>query len=120
MKTIEIKKSKAMSIRSLIVMCLFAGQAAVLGVTIGLLKNEEIRVRRDIDNLAKQCALVEQHTEVFQSQVAIATNRWSVKSRLAEMKSDLVDIIPAMQEVIIKKSVEPTVAQNHLPPNTPR
>lgn len=70
----------------------FASLLCGAGVGIGMLKNRQIDVQRDMERMRVEINSCEKTAEHYRYKIASNTNRWAIRDRLAQNKSPLQDI----------------------------
>ncbi|MBR1981440.1 MAG: hypothetical protein IKA23_01660 [Akkermansia sp.] len=70
----------------------FAVLVSVGGISYALLKNDQVAVRTEINNLQQEIAARTLNTNQHNAKANAMTNRWEVRGRLDLDRSDLRDI----------------------------
>ena len=73
-------------------MVLFAVLVSAGGITYALLKNDQVAVRTEINNLHRQIAVCNMNTNQNNAKANALTNRWAMRDRLSQDHSTLRDI----------------------------
>lgn len=101
MKRLSRKKfSNQISLGFILWLVCFASLLCGAGVGIGVLKNNQISIRRDIEQMRVEINSCEKTTEHYRYKIASNANRWAIRDRLAQNKSLLQEIKPEQIEYI--------------------
>jgi hypothetical protein len=80
------------SLSFLVWMVLFAILVSAGGITYALLKNDQVAVRTEINNLHREIAVCNMNTNQHRAKTNALTNRWAMRDRLSQDRSMLRDI----------------------------
>lgn len=80
------------SLSFLVWMVLFAILVSAGGITYALLKNDQVAVRTEINNLNREIAVCNMNTNQHRAKTNALTNRWAMRDRLSQDRSMLRDI----------------------------
>lgn len=83
----------------------FASLLCGAGIGIGILKNRQIDVRRDMERMCVEINACDLSAEHYSAKVASNTSRWAVNDRLAQDQSLLQSIDPGKIEFIRRKDI---------------
>lgn len=78
----------------------FASLLCGSGIGIGMLKNRQITVRRDIERMKVEITSCQKTADYYRFKVASNTNRWAIRDRLVQHNSALKEIRPEQLESI--------------------
>ncbi len=84
--------SDQISFSFLVWMVFFAILVSAGGITYALLKNEQVAVRTEINNLNREIAVSNMNTNQHRAKTNALTNRWAMRDRLSQDHSTLRDI----------------------------
>ena len=73
-------------------MVLFAVLVSAGGITYALLKNDQVAVRTEINNINRDIAVYTMNTNQHRAKTNALTNRWAMRDRLSQDRSTLRDI----------------------------
>ena len=90
--TASTRYADQVSFSFLIWMVLLAVLVSAGGVTYALLKNDQVAVRTEINNLHREIAVCNMNTNQHQAKTNALTNRWAMRDRLSQDHSTLRDI----------------------------
>ena len=76
----------------LVWMVLFAVLLSAGGITYALLKNDQVAVRTEINNLNREIAVCNMNANQHRAKTNALTNRWAMRDRLSQDRSLLRDI----------------------------
>lgn len=85
----------------------FASLLCGSGIGIGMLKNRQITVRRDIERMQVEITSCEKTADYYRFKMASNTNRWAIRDRLAQVDSALKEINPEQIEFIRRDHPQP-------------
>lgn len=80
-------------------MVLFAILVSTGGITYALLKNSQVAVRTEINNLHREIAVSNLNTNQHRAKTNALTNRWAMRDRLSQDRSQLRDIDRSQIEI---------------------
>lgn len=83
----------------LVWMVLFAILVSAGGITYALLKNDQVAVRTKINNLQREIAVCNLNTNQHRAKTNALTNRWAMRDRLSQDRSQLRDIDRSQIEI---------------------
>ncbi len=104
-------KRNQISVELIVWVLAFATVVCVPGIIYAMLKNQHVNIAREIENIDKEIIVCEQTTEYYESKTASITNRWAIRERLGQDKSNLQIINPDNVEYIQVDS--PTRVASH-------
>ena len=96
---IRSRYSSRISFSFLVWMVVFAILAASGGVTYSVLKNRQVAVRTETEKLRRDTALCNMNANQYRSKANALTNRWDMRERLEQDKSQLRDIDRSQIEI---------------------
>ena len=73
-------------------MVFFAILVSTGGITYALLKNDQVTVRTEINNINREIAVCNMNTNQHRAKTNALTNRWAMRDRLSQDRSTLRDI----------------------------
>ena len=76
----------------LVWMIVFAILMSAGGITYSLLKNDQVTVRTEINNINREIAVCNMNTNQHRAKTNALTNRWAMRDRLSQDRSTLRDI----------------------------
>ena len=76
----------------LVWMVVFAILVSAGGITYSLLKNNQVAVRTEINNINREIAVCNMNTNQHRAKTNALTNRWAMRDRLSQDRSTLRDI----------------------------
>lgn len=76
----------------LVWMVLFAVLVSAGGISYSLLKNDQVAVRTEINNINREIVVSNLNTNQYQAKSNALTNRWAMRDRLSQDRSALRDI----------------------------
>ena len=76
----------------LVWMVVFAILVSAGGITYSLLKNDQVTVRTEINNINREIAVCNMNTNQHRAKTNALTNRWAMRDRLSQDRSTLRDI----------------------------
>ena len=83
----------------LVWMVVFAILVSAGGVTYALFKNDQVAVRTEINNLNREIAVSNMNTNQHRAKTNALTNRWAMRDRLSQDRSQLRDIDRSQIEI---------------------
>ena len=90
--TTSTRYADQVSFSFLIWLVLFAALVSAGGITYALLKNDQVAVRTEINNLHREIAVCNMNTNQNNAKANALTNRWAMRDRLNQDHSTLRDI----------------------------
>ncbi|MEG0024415.1 MAG: hypothetical protein RR553_02985 [Akkermansia sp.] len=97
------------SLGAIIWLVCFASILCGAGICIGVLKNRQIDVRRDMERMQVEIAACNLSADHYKAKVASDTSRWSIRDRLAQDKSTLQNIQTEQMEFVRRDVDQPAV-----------
>ena len=88
----------------------FALLLCAAGIGIGILKNKQIDVVRDIERMDVEVNACELNKEHYRARIASNTSRWAINDRLVQDASQLQNIDPVKIEFVRRKDSSSVVA----------
>ncbi|MBR3902241.1 MAG: hypothetical protein IKJ29_01130 [Akkermansia sp.] len=76
----------------LVWMVLFAVLVSAGGISYSLIKNDQVAVRTEINNINREIVVSNLNTNQYQAKSNALTNRWAMRDRLSQDRSALRDI----------------------------
>ena len=76
----------------LVWMVVFAILVSAGGIAYSLLKNDQVAVRTEINNINRDIAVYTMNTNQHRAKTNALTNRWAMRDRLSQDRSTLRDI----------------------------
>ena len=76
----------------LVWMVVFAILVSAGGISYSLLKNDQVAVRTEINNINREIAVCNMNTNQHRAKTNALTNRWAMRDRLSQDRSTLRDI----------------------------
>ena len=76
----------------LVWLVVFAILVSAGGITYSLLKNDQVTVRTEINNINREIAVCNMNTNQHRAKTNALTNRWAMRARLSQDRSTLRDI----------------------------
>ena len=83
----------------LVWMVVFAILVSAGGITYSLLKNDQVTVRTEINNINREIAVCNMNTNQHRAKTNALTNRWAMRDRLSQDGSTLRDIERSQIEI---------------------
>jgi hypothetical protein len=80
-------------------MVFFAILMSTGGITYALLKNHQVEVRTEINNLHNEISVCTLNTNQHRAKTNALTNRWAMRDRLSQDRSQLRDIDRSQIEI---------------------
>ncbi len=84
----------------LVCMVLFAVLLAAGGVTYSIFKHEQVTVRTEINNIHREIAVHKMNANQYRAKANAMTGRWTMRSHLNQIGSQLQDIERSQIETI--------------------
>lgn len=76
----------------LVWMVLFAVLVSAGGISYSLIKNDQVAVRTEVNNINREIVVSNLNTNQYQAKSNALTNRWAMRDRLSQDRSALRDI----------------------------
>ena len=80
-------------------MGVFAIVVASCGVFYAMFKNEQVAVKTEINKLQREIAICRMNTNQYRAKANAQTNRWAMRDRLSQDRSQLRDIDRSQIEI---------------------
>lgn len=106
MKNYHRYNSHQVSLGLIIWLVCFASLLCGAGIGIGILKNKQIDVLRDMERMSVEINACELSKEHYFAKTASNTSRWAINDRLVQDSSTLQSIDPARIEFVRRKEVK--------------
>jgi Flp pilus assembly protein TadB len=97
--TASTRYADQVSFSFLIWLVLFAVLVSAGGITYALLKNDQVAVRTEINNLHREISVCNLNTNQHRAKTNALTNRWAMRDRLSQDRSQLRDIDRSQIEI---------------------
>lgn len=82
---------------------------ASFGVFYGVLKNQQLNVKREIERIRLEVRTNEQSIDQYNAKISTNTSRWAIRDRLAQDKSLLVSIQDSQVEREARINTPPAI-----------